>query len=110
MNTANPVDPREILRDPETLAVLERNLRGAGMPRRRFLAMASAAAGTAALAACGGTSSPTATSAPAATATRPAAAPTTAAKRRMAVLRTVASLHSSESRRPFAMSPGASMS
>lgn len=47
------------------LAHLERNLRGAGMSRRTFLAMASAVAGTATLAACGGTSAPTAT--PAAT-------------------------------------------
>jgi len=79
----------EVLQDPEMLARLERNLRGAGMPRRAFLAMASAVAGSAALAACGGSSSPTATTAPtvaptkaaasaAAPTTAPAAAPTTA--------------------------------
>ncbi len=80
METTDRTDDRAVLRDPEMLARLERNLRIAGMPRRRFLAMASAVAGTAALAACGGSSSPTATSAPAATATKPpAAAPTTAA-------------------------------
>lgn len=87
MQSGDNVDHREVLRDPEMLAQLERNLRGAGMNRRHFLAMASAAAGTAALAACGGSSTPTATPAPttaptAAAATRPAgsaAAPTTAA-------------------------------
>lgn len=73
-------DARAVLRDPEALTHLERNLRGAGMPRRTFLAMASAVGGSAALAACGGTSSPTATSAPTVAATKaPAAAPTTAA-------------------------------
>jgi len=73
-------DSREILRDPEVFAHLERNLRGAGMPRRTFLAMASAVAGSAALAACGGTSSSTATSAPTVAATKaPATAPTAAA-------------------------------
>jgi len=72
------LDARDVLRDPDALAHLERSLRGAGMPRRTFLAMASTVAGSAALAACGGTSSPTATSAPATTATKaPAAAPTT---------------------------------
>ncbi len=72
-------DARAVLRDPEALAHLERSLRGAGMPRRTFLAMASTVAGSAALAACGGTSSPTATSAPTVAATKaPAAAPTTA--------------------------------
>ena len=45
MSTENPTDPREVLRDPETLAVFERNMRGAGMKRRDFLAMASAVAG-----------------------------------------------------------------
>ncbi|MGI8687648.1 MAG: peptide ABC transporter substrate-binding protein [Thermomicrobiales bacterium] len=73
-------DSRDVLHDPEALAHLERNLRGAGMPRRTFLAMASAVAGSAALAACGGTSTSTATSAPTVAATKaPAAAPTTAA-------------------------------
>jgi len=73
-------DARAVLRDPEALAHLERSLRGAGMPRRTFLAMASTVAGSAALAACGGTSSPTATSAPTVAATKaPAAAPTPAA-------------------------------
>ena len=81
-------DDRAVLRDPEMLARLERNLRGAGMPRRRFLAMASAIAGTTALAACGGSSSPTVTPAPTKAATSAtaqgiaptaAAAPTTAA-------------------------------
>ncbi len=81
MSMEHRTDPREVLRDPETLAQFERNLRGAGMDRRRFLAMASAVAGTAALAACGGTSSPTATTAATVAATRAAgsaAAPTTA--------------------------------
>ncbi len=72
-------DPKQALRDPETLARLERNLRGAGMPRRTFLAMASAVAGTAALAACGGSSSPTATTAATVAATKPAAAASPAA-------------------------------
>ncbi len=73
------LDARDALRDPDALAHLERSLRGAGMPRRTFLAMASAVAGSAALAACGGSSSPTATSAPpVATTKAPAAAPTTA--------------------------------
>jgi len=72
-------DPRDILRDPEALAHLERSLRGAGMPRRTFLAMASAVAGSAALAACGGTSSPTATSAPTVAATKASVAAPTAA-------------------------------
>jgi len=80
MTSEKQPDAREALRDPDALAHLERNLRGAGMPRRTFLAMASAAAGSAALAACGGSGSPTATSAPAATVTKaPAVAPTTAA-------------------------------
>ncbi len=80
MTSEKQPDAREALRDPEALAHFERNLRGAGMPRRTFLAMASAVAGSAALASCGGSSSPTATSAPAATATKApaAAAPTTA--------------------------------
>ena len=34
MSTENPIDPREVLRDPEALAVFERNMRGAGMNRR----------------------------------------------------------------------------
>ncbi len=73
------LDAREALRDPEALAHLEQNLRSAGMPRRTFLAMASVVAGSAALAACGGSSSPTATSAPTVAATKaPAAVPTTA--------------------------------
>jgi len=73
------LDARDVLRDPDALAHLERSLRGAGMPRRTFLAMASAVAGSAALAACGGSSSPTATSAPTVAATKaPAAVPTTA--------------------------------
>ncbi len=78
MTSEEQTDSREALRDPEMLTRLERNLRGAGMPRRTFLAMASAAAGAAALAACGGSSSPTATPAPTKAATS-AAAPTTAA-------------------------------
>src|SRR4051812_33642663 len=53
-------DQKHVLQDPEMLAQLERNMRRAGLPRRTFLAMASAVAGTAALAACGGTASPTA--------------------------------------------------
>ena len=66
------------------LARLEHNLRSAGMKRRHFLAMASAVAGTAALAACGGSSSPTATTAATVAPTKApaaasAAAPTTAA-------------------------------
>ena len=65
MDRSKPFDHHAVLRDPEMLAHLERNLRGAGMSRRTFLAMASAVAGTATLAACGGTSTPTAT--PAAT-------------------------------------------
>lgn len=80
MTSEKQPDAREVLRDPEALAHLERNLRGAGMPRRTFLAMASAVAGSAALAACGGTSSSTATSAPTVAATKaPAVAPTAAA-------------------------------
>ncbi len=79
MKGNDQTDDRVVLRDPETLARLERNLRSAGMPRRQFLAMASAVAGSAALAACGGSTSPTATSAPAATATKPAAAASAAA-------------------------------
>src|SRR5215471_7175026 len=74
-------DPHAVLRDPEMLARFERNVRSAGMPRRRFLALASATAGAAALAACGG-SSPTVTPAPtkpAATTAPAAASPTTAA-------------------------------
>ncbi len=70
MKGNDQTDDRVVLRDPETLARLERNLRSAGMPRRQFLAMASAVAGSAALAACGGSTSPTATSAPAAIATK----------------------------------------
>src|SRR5437879_5056253 len=72
-----------LLRDPEMLARLERNLRSAGMPRRRFLAMAGAAAGSAALAACGGgspTAPPAPTTAPTqATAVSPSAASSPAA-------------------------------
>ena len=81
MSTENPTDPREVLRDPEALAVFERNMRGAGMKRRNFLAMASAVAGAAALAACGSSSSPTATTAATVAPTKApaAAAPTTAA-------------------------------
>ncbi|MDQ6601506.1 MAG: hypothetical protein M3Z19_02170, partial [Chloroflexota bacterium] len=79
MESRDSWDQKQVLQDPEMLARLERNLRGAGMPRRNFLAMASAVAGSAALAACGGSSSPTATSAPAAaTATKPAAAASSA--------------------------------
>jgi len=66
-------DQKEVLRDPEMLAQLERNLRGAGMQRRTFLALASAVAGSAALAACGSSSSPTATAAPTAAPTKAAA-------------------------------------
>jgi ABC-type oligopeptide transport system substrate-binding subunit len=81
MSMENPTDPREVLRDPEALAVFERNMRGAGMKRRHFLAMASAVAGAAALAACGSSSSPTATTAATVAPTKApaAAAPTTAA-------------------------------
>jgi len=78
MDSQDTWDQKQVLRDPEMLAHLERKLRGAGMPRRTFLAMASAVAGSAALAACGGTTSPTATTA-ATTAATKAAAPTTAA-------------------------------
>ncbi len=80
MESRDKWDQKQVFQDPEMLARLERNLRGAGMPRRNFLAMASAVAGSAALAACGGSTSPTATSAPAAaTATKPAAAASSAA-------------------------------
>ncbi|GEM_PF-144751 len=85
MESGDNRDHTQVLRDPEALAVFERNMRGAGMPRRTFLAMASAAAGTAALAACGGSSSPTATTAATVAPTKAAAsaaattAPTTAA-------------------------------
>jgi len=80
MESRDKWDQKQALQDPEMLARLERNLRGAGMPRRNFLTMASAVAGTAALAACGGSTSPTATSAPAAaTATKPAAAASSSA-------------------------------
>ena len=78
MDSQDTWDQKQVFQDPEMLARLERNLRGAGMPRRTFLAMASAVAGSAALAACGGTTSPTATTA-ATTAATKAAAPTTAA-------------------------------
>ncbi len=63
MESRDNWDQNRVLQDPEMLARLERNLRSAGMKRRTFLAMASAAAGSAALAACGGSSSPTATTA-----------------------------------------------
>ena len=88
MESRDNWDQKQVLQDPDTLARLERNLRGAGMNRRNFLAMASAVAGTAALAACGGSSSPTATTAATTAATvaptkapaaASAAAPTTAA-------------------------------
>jgi len=81
MDSQDTWDQKQVLRDPEMLAHLERKLRGAGMPRRTFLAMASAVAGSAALAACGGTTSPTATTAATTVATKApaAAAPTTAA-------------------------------
>lgn len=79
-------DHKQALRDPKMLARLERNLRGAGMNRRNFLALASAVSGTAALAACGADAAPTATTAAAATVaatkaatTGAAAMPTTAA-------------------------------
>jgi len=82
MESQGKWDQKQVLRDPEMLAHLERKLRGAGMPRRTFLAMASAVAGSAALAACGGTTSPTATTAATVAPTRAAAgsaaAPTTA--------------------------------
>jgi hypothetical protein len=35
-----PENALAVLRDPEMMARFERNLRGAGMPRRRFLALA----------------------------------------------------------------------
>ncbi len=70
-------DQKQVLHDPEMLSALEKKLRPSGMSRRSFLAMASAVAGTAALAACGGGSSPTATTA--ATRAPAAASPTTAA-------------------------------
>ena len=91
MSTENPTDPREVLRDPEALAVFERNMRGAGMKRRNFLAMASAVAGAAALAACGSSSSPTATTAATVAPTKApaAAAPTTAAPSAAAAATTV---------------------
>jgi len=79
MDSQDTWDQKQVLRDPEMLAHLERKLRGAGMPRRTFLAMASAVAGSAALAACGGTTSPTATTAATTAPTTAAAAPTTAA-------------------------------
>ncbi len=81
MDTGKRTDHLETLRDPEALAQFERNMRGAGMPRRTFLAMTSAVAGAAVLAACGGETPTTAPTTAAATVapTRPAAAPTTAA-------------------------------
>ncbi len=78
MDANEPIAQRAELRDPEMLARLERNLRMAGMPRRHFLAMASAVAGAAALAACGGSASPTATTAPTKAAASAAAPPTAA--------------------------------
>ena len=73
--SSDQFDDKAVLRDPKMLAQLERNLRGAGMNRRNFLTLASAALGTAILAACGDEAAPTAT-----TAARPATtAPTTAA-------------------------------
>jgi len=89
MGTTDRTSEQGAVRDPEALARLERNLRSAGMPRRRFLAMVSAGAGVATLAACGGSASPTATSAPTTAPTKaagsataptsaPAVAPTTA--------------------------------
>ncbi len=59
MESRDTWDSQHALRDPEALTHLERNLRRAGMPRRNFLALASAAAGAAALAACGGGETPT---------------------------------------------------
>jgi ABC-type oligopeptide transport system substrate-binding subunit len=84
MESRDNWDQKQVLQDPDMLARLERNLRSAGMKRRHFLALASAVAGTAALAACGGSSSPTATTAATTAATKApaaasAAAPTTAA-------------------------------
>ncbi|MHB8648306.1 MAG: peptide ABC transporter substrate-binding protein [Thermomicrobiales bacterium] len=83
MTSEETWDQKQVLRDPEALAVFERSMRGAGVPRRTFLAMASAVAGSAALAACGGssaTSTPVATVAPTKAAASAAAttAPTTA--------------------------------
>lgn len=83
----NEYDLKQVLRDPKMLARLERNLRGAGMNRRNFLAMAAAVSGTAALAACGGDAVATATTAATVAPTKAAAttgaaattAPTTAA-------------------------------
>ncbi len=85
-------DEQQALREPAALARLERNLRRAGMSRRNFLAIASAAAGTAALAACGADNTPTATTAPVATvaATKPAVAATTAPAAASAPAATVA--------------------
>jgi ABC-type oligopeptide transport system substrate-binding subunit len=83
MDSGKRTDHLDVLRDPEALAQFERNMRGAGVSRRAFLAMTSAVAGAAALAACGGSSSPTATTAPTRAAgsatTGAAASPTTAA-------------------------------
>ncbi len=79
MESRDTWDQKEVLKDPETLAHLERTLRGAGMPRRTFLAMASAVAGTAALAACGGSTSPTATTAATVAPTKAPAAASSAA-------------------------------
>jgi ABC-type oligopeptide transport system substrate-binding subunit len=71
-------DYRDALREPELLARLERTMRSTGVSRRAFLAFATTVAGTAALAACGGGTAPTATSAPT-TAAAPTTAPTAAA-------------------------------
>jgi len=53
MTAHDPLHPHAVLRDPVMLARMERNVRAAGVSRRRFLAFAAAVSGTAALAACG---------------------------------------------------------
>ncbi|MGI8854112.1 MAG: peptide ABC transporter substrate-binding protein [Thermomicrobiales bacterium] len=109
MESRDNWDQKQVLQDPEMLARLERNLRGAGMKRRNFLAMASAAAGTAALAACGGSSSPTATTAATTAPTKApaaasAAAPTTAAAASGAAPTTAASSAAVATKAPVASS------
>ncbi len=109
MESRDNWDQKQVLQDPEMLARLERNLRGAGMKRRHFLAMASAVAGTAALAACGGSSSPTATTAATTAPTKApaaasAAAPTTAAAASSAAPTTAASSAAAGTRAPVASS------
>ena len=82
MGDNEQIGSRVKVSDPEMLARFERNLRRAGMPRRTFLALASATAGSAALAACGGSTTPTVTPAPTVAPTKAAssaAAPTAAA-------------------------------